>query len=276
MTQRQNRHYHPPQDLRALRARLGALQRLDRLPVLAFGLDAIDTHLPWGGMPCGCLHEVIDGQDGASTGFAGVLLARMSERGPVLWLTARDDLYPAGLERLGSAGWTRQLLVVPTHRVADTLWAMEESLRSPGLAGVLAETAKLTLSQSRRLQLAAETGSATGLILRRLSPSAAVAAKGEPLSSPLDAPSQADALPASAAVTRWRITSLPSRPAQGSDGFCGIGFLGFSRWRVELLRCRGGRPGHWTMEQNDETGAFTVVAEIPDRADRADAARMAL
>ena len=294
MTQRQNRHDHP--DLRALRARLGALQRLDRLPVLAFGLDAIDAHLPWGGVPCGCLHEVIDGQDGASTGFAGALLARFSERGPVLWLTARDDLYPAGLERLGGSGWTRRLLVVHTRRAADTLWAMEESLRSPGLAGVLAETAKLTLSQSRRLQLAAETRSATGLILRRLSPSATVPAKGEPLSSPVDSSSQAnalranalradalradalraDALPASAAVTRWRITGLPSRPAQSCDGFRGGGFLGFSRWQVELLRCRGGRPGHWTMEQNDETGAFTVVAEIPDRPDRTRAARLAV
>lgn len=262
MTQRQNRRHIPPEDLRALRARLRAFERLDRLPVLPLGVEAIDRHLPWGGVPCGCLHEVIDRADGASLGFAGALLARFAARGPVLWLTARDDLYPAGLERLGSPGWTRGLLVVETRRTADTLWAMEESLRAPGLAGVLAETSKLTLKESRRLQLAAETRAATGLILRRLP------------DGPAAKDMAAEALPASAAVTRWRASALPSRPAPvGGGEFNGIGF---SRWRVELLRCRGGKPRHWTMERNDETGAFTVVAEIPDRQNRARAPRLAV
>lgn len=263
MTQRHNRHSIPVRDLRSLRARLARFERLDRLPVLPLGLKAIDAHLPWGGLPCGCLHEVIDRGDGASIGFAGALLARLSARGPVLWLTSRDDLYPAGLERLGSPGWTRRLLVVETRRAADTLWAMEESLRAPSLAGVLAETPKLTLKDSRRLQLAAETRAATGLILRRLPAGTAA----EDIDS---------ALPASAAVTRWCATTLPSHRAQGrpdEDKFNGIGF---SRWRVELLRCRGGKPRLWTMEQNDETGAFAVVTEILDRQDRADEARLAV
>ena len=48
------------------------------------------------------------------------------------------------------------------------LWALEEALRSPGLTAVLAEVDRLTLTQSRRLQLAAEAKGVTAFLLRPL------------------------------------------------------------------------------------------------------------
>jgi protein ImuA len=46
--------------------------------------------------------------------------------------------------------------------------AIEEGLRSPGLAGVVAETtARITLTASQRLHLAAEAAGTPGFLLRR-------------------------------------------------------------------------------------------------------------
>ena len=54
------------------------------------------------------------------------------------------------------------------------LWAMEEGLRSGAVSAVLGEVATVPPIALRRLQLAAETGGATGLLLRP--PGAALAA----------------------------------------------------------------------------------------------------
>src|SRR6266850_283807 len=66
------------------------------------------------------------------------------------------------------------------------------------------------------------------------------------------------ALP-NAAVTRWRIAALPSQPPQGEPG------VGRPRWRVELLRCRGGAPACWEVEGADATGHVSLAAALADR-----------
>jgi protein ImuA len=73
----------------------------------------------------------------------------------------------------------------------------------------------------RRLQLAAERSGVTALLLRRWRTGAEAAVER--------------ARP-SAAVTRWRVAALPSADIPGLPG------IGWPRWRVELLRCRGGLP----------------------------------
>jgi protein ImuA len=120
---------------------------------------------------------------------------------------------------------------------------MEEGLRSKALAAVVGEVAALSLSTSRRLQLAAENSGITALALRRWR-NADMARRQR------RAPN--------AAVTRWRIKALPSETADEPG-------VGKPRWHVELWRCRGGVPAEWMVEACDATGHVAVAAALADR-----------
>ncbi len=127
----------------------------------------------------------------------------------------------------------------------NALQVMEDGLRHHGLAGVVAElSGRITLSASRRLQLAAEATGVTALLLRR-------PGKGS-----------AELVGAVAAATRWRIGALPSAPpvADAPD----VPGLGRARWQLELVRCRGGRTGAWIVEACDATGRLDLVAPLED------------
>jgi len=59
-----------------------------------------------------------------------------------------------------------RLIVLRTTNVRDALWAMDQSLRCPAVAAVIAPFTQLDERESRRLQLAAESTGCIGLILR--------------------------------------------------------------------------------------------------------------
>ena len=198
-----------------------AVQRLERggavdLPALPLGVPEIDAVLPGGGLRRGCVHEVSG--DEAATGFCAALLARAGAHGgELLWLARGCDLHPPGLVRYGIAPG-RLLVVSGLRRSEDVAWAMEEALRSGAVKGVVAESSEpVGLAASRRLMLAAEGSDVLGLVLS--------ASPGVPT-----------------AVSRWRVTGVPS----GSDGNDGGGRAVASKWRIKLLRCRGGRPAEAT------------------------------
>jgi protein ImuA len=139
----------------------------------------------------------------------------------------------------------------------------------------------MSLTASRRLQLAAEETGVTALMLRP----------------------KTDKPTPSAAVTRWRLDAVEhatrdtgiseiterandndrKRPGttdltfNGPSGLDSNGpsGLGTARWRAELFRCRGGVAANWMMEWNDETGNFSLAAEICDRPPVPSAARLA-
>lgn len=188
---------------------------------VGFGIKAIDTHLPWGGIPRGALHEIAgveaDGpaQDGAAGGFAAALLARFAKDaakgGPVVWIARRPNLTQAGLAALGLD--PARLLLVDAPKRIDALWAFEEALRCRSLAAVAAEIDGVELVQTRRLQLAAELGGTAAFLLRP----------------------QAEFAEPSAARTRWRVAGAPSP-------------TGARRWNVELFRAQNAAPGAWTVE----------------------------
>ena len=251
---------HDLVSVEALRARIAALEGAwqfaiagdadrGRSALLAapFGLPPVDRALPWGGLPTACLHEVTatTSADGAAAGFAATLLARLTEAEgarprPVLWCAAGNGLYGPGLAGYGLD--TRRLVLVRGRSQADLLWAMEEGLRSGTLAAVLGEVHEADLTATRRLQLAAEKGRSTALLLAT---SQAKTGAGNPVPS--------------AAVTAWRVGAALSAPAP-----YGIG-LGAERWRVELIRCRGGVPRQWLLEWNDEANRLVVASELRDR-----------
>ena len=197
-----------PSSLDALRAHLRAVERPHAADAATLPLfPAIDVRLPGGGLALGCLHQIIGEADGAATALAALIAGRLAERldRPILWLPRGGDLHPPGL-----AAWSlpsRRLLIAEARSDSDRLWAMEEALRCPDLAGVVGELADLALTAGRRLQLAAEAGGTTGLALH---PSATHAAN--------------------AGTTRWRVSNRPG-----------------GRWLLNLERCRGGLPGEWEI-----------------------------
>jgi protein ImuA len=230
-----------------LRTRLAQLEAVGRSGgVMALGLPGLDGALPGGGLPRGCLHELCGAPDrAAAAGFAAALLGRLAADGHALWIGPRDDLYAPGLAAQGLP--PERLIVVRAGPRDARLWALEEALRSPGLTAVLAEIDRLTLTQIRRLQLAAEAKGVTAFLLRPL--------------AACDAPS--------AAVTRWRITPLSAAATDNASRAWRS-----PRWRVELVRCRGGRTGAWAIAWreggfHEVTSALAVAAEPGDRPDRA-------
>jgi protein ImuA len=122
------------------------------------------------------------------------------------------------------------------------------------LAAVVGEVARLPMVAGRRLQLAAERSGVTLLLLRRWRNAAEAAAERER---------------PSAAVTRWRVTALPSADIAGEPGIA-HGSSPWAegprpRWRVELLRVRGGVPDGWDVEVADATGHVSLSAGLADR-----------
>lgn len=213
---------------------------------LAVPLDRLD---------CGVVHEWLgaDAAGGEAWTAPLLLFAHLARRaltgdragGLVVWIGRR--LWPQPQVLLASATdrervlLDRSLLVDPSS-CGDRLWAIDLCLRSSGVAAVIADASRITLAHSRRLQLAAEAGSAVGLLARPARDQATL----------------------SAASTRWRVGHVPS------PGSC-------PRWSVELMRCKGvqrgrGRDGcaSLVLEHDHATGVFRVPADLADRPDQAD------
>ena len=215
-------------------------------PPLPFGLPDLDAALAGGGLARGALHEVAgtgaDVQHGAAAAmFAAGILARIE--GNVLWVLEQPDLFAPGL---AAAGLHPDRVIYAQAGRRDALLVLEDGLRHRGLAGVVAElSGRISLTASRRLQLAAEASGVTALLLRR-------PGKGE-----------ADLVGANAATTRWRIAAQPSGPPipEAPD----VPGLGRAQWRLDLQRSRGGRPGSWIVEACDASGRLDMVAALADR-----------
>ncbi|MEQ8344048.1 MAG: hypothetical protein RIB84_22290 [Sneathiellaceae bacterium] len=256
----------------AIRAQEDSLRGSGQRTVVPLGLPAVDAALPWGGLPVGSLHEVCaaaaggTGEDAVALAFAAFLAGRfqqaarqaagqgegqgrgggMAGRGEVVWcrlLRRRQEgglPYGPGLRAHGLD--PDALILAEARREEDLLWALEEALRDGRAAVVLGEagtdsdgTGLLPDIALRRLQLAAERAGLPLLLLRR-----------EPGGAGRACPS----------LTRWRVQAHPSiRSAEG--GRAGEGeaaesatiadILPEPAWQLDLLRCRGGRPGQWTV-----------------------------
>lgn len=243
----------PAIDLSELRDRIARIEQAARPrgAVLPFGLLPLDAALPAGGLGLGSIHEVAGGGTGAVDGavaalFAAGIVARVP--GPVLWCVTRADLFAPALSQVGLD--PDRVIYVEAGDEKTLMACVEEGLRHAGLAGVVAEVARLSMTASRRLQLAAEQSGVLGLVVRRWRRAAEAADFGQP----------------TAAVTRWRVTPLPSAPLP-------VPGIGRARWFVELIRCRAGDCAEFTVEACDEKGRLALPAELADRSAQAPAGR---
>jgi len=232
----------PP--LETLRARIKSLEspHLRPVAVLPFGIAPLDACLPGGGLALGALHEIMGGGPdttyaAAASLFAAGIAARIA--GPVLWCLARADLFAPGVAQAGLAA--DRVIHLEASPEAALLACCEEALHHGGVS-VVAEIARLSMTASRRLQLAAERAGRPIIALRRARRSTDATVSGEP----------------TAAATRWRVTSLPSAPLPAPG-------IGQARWRVELIRCRAGESADIIVEGCDAKGYLALPAVLADR-----------
>jgi len=228
--------------LNALRERIQRLEGGAARPrtVLPFGIQAIDQHLPEGGLALGALHEVAGGGDGAIDGAAAALFTAgiaARTRGQVLWCITRQDLFALAIAQAGLL--PDRVIYVDAGNETSILACFEEGLRHGGLGAVVAEVARLSMTASRRLQLAAEGSGALGIAIRRWRRQTEAVDFGQP----------------TAAVTRWRVTALPSTPLP-------VPGVGRARWQLELIRCRAGDSADFEVEACDAKGRLALPSNL--------------
>jgi protein ImuA len=99
------------------------------------------------------------------------------------------------------------------------------------------------MTASRSLQLAAEGSGSIGLALRRWRFQSEVSDFGGP----------------TAAMTRWRVSALPSTPLP-------VPGIGRARWGLDLIRCRGGGAATFELEACDTSCSHAGLPTNPGRA----------
>jgi protein ImuA len=152
-------------------------------------------------------------------------------------------LHGHGLNALGLD--PARLIVVETAHRKETLWAMEEAVRSAAPAAVAGLIDTLDLKTSQRLHLAATDAGLPLFLLRPAAPSLPSPASGGGWGG------------GSAAATRWRIgATIAAR-----DRF---GLVTQPRWHLQLERCRNGRPGEWVVEYDHVAHRFSLAAALAD------------
>jgi protein ImuA len=233
------------QDVTTLRATIEAIEsgRRKTAKVLPFGLQKVDGKLPGGGLAFGALHEVAGGGNGAVDGAAAALFAAgiaARTNGRILWCLTRADLFAPAIAQAGLS--SDRVIYVEAGDEKSVLACMEEGLRHGGLGCVLAEVAHLSMTSSRRLQLAAEASGTMGLAIRRWRRQSEASDFGQP----------------TAASTRWRVSVLPSRPLP-------VPGVGRHRWLVELIRARAGESADFELEACDDQGRLGFPSEVEHR-----------
>ena len=223
-----------------------------RRTVLPFGIKAIDARLPEGGLALGALHEVAGGGNGAIDGaaaalFAAGIAARTTGQGAVVRHPARIcSRRPSPRPGL----LPDRVIYVEAGDEKSVLACFEEGLRHGGLGAVVAEVARLSMTASRRLQLAAEGSGAIGIAIRRWRRQTEAADFGQPTAS----------------VTRWRVTALPSTPLP-------VPGVGRARWQLELIRCRAGESADFEVEACDAKGRLALPSDLVHGSGQTEAGR---
>jgi len=138
-------------------------QAAHRIPTISSGHTALDAALPGQGWPLGAVTELI--HDVPGYGELSLLLPALAQlsqankrqkKHRVIMIDPPWIPYPPALNSHGLA--LDSLLVIRTQSRKESLWACEQVLRGMPGGAMLAWPERLSFSESRRLQLAAESG----------------------------------------------------------------------------------------------------------------------
>jgi hypothetical protein len=222
------------------------------------GIAALDALLPSGIFRAGMLVEwIVAGEGSGATRLALPMAHESLQAGGVLVvIDERREFYPPAAVRLG-LDLDRTIVVQPRNH-QETIWALEQALRCPGVAATLSWIKQLPDRSFRRLQLAAEHGARLGLLLRPAEARHATTwADLRWLVEPVQSGEEASTMQAN--FGQQAPNDVLSSGLSGTSG---------RRLRVELLHCREGTPGgviHLEIDDgeiNDETGAVRVVPPL--------------
>jgi protein ImuA len=205
---------------------------------LDIGLGPMEKAFPNHIFPTAAVHEVVSNHPAAAaatTGFmAGLISHLMKTEGTCLWVGTRRQLFPPGLKAFGIS--PDRVIFIDLQRERDVLWAIEESLKCSAVTAVVAELKEISLTESRRLQLAVEKSRVTGF-LHRCNP---------------------QKINHIASVSRWEISPIISHLEAGVPG------VGYPRWNVELQKIRNGKPGSWQLEWSAGRFSHLETAATPN------------
>lgn len=178
--------------------------------------------------------------------------------GAVLWIGRRVWPYGHALLHSGEALF-RSSICVDARDADERFWAVDVALRAGAAGGnivVVADGSTLPLALSRRLQLAAESGSALAILARPPWEEAEL----------------------SAAMTRWRVSTAPAceeaaapQRARNRHGGFGAPVASGPRWSVSLLRCKDSRSHAvhaqeaWTVERSADGSLVAVSPGVAER-----------
>lgn len=188
------------------------------------------------------VHEVCETAHGDMAALTGFALAASQRRKGVLLHVVQTgqalehgDLLAEGVRQMQAA--PPAILTVRTRKTMDTLWTIEEAVRSGAAGLVLAEVAEADFTASRRLALASGRHGVPVILLM---------------------PHRRDG--ATAASARWRVAPRPSATNRFDPRAPGR-----VRWRAVLERSRevphlAGQG--FDLEWNDETLSLTVVSGL--------------
>lgn len=184
-------------------------------------LGRINDAFPNKVFPFSALHEFFcfnSEEVAASSAFiAGLLSSRVSKVATVVWIGSSIKIFPPSLKWFGIEPHCVVFLHVKKEK--DISWAIHEALTCSSLSAVVGELPEMSITASRRFQLAIEDAGVGCFILR---------------SNPKNL--------LTTAVSRWHIQPLPSIAEKDFPG------ISFPRWQVNLLKVRNGKTGSWDVE----------------------------
>ena len=223
--------------------------------VVSSGFRSLDQLLPAGGVRRGSLVEWLADDDAGAVALAAAVACRLAasptfeqsaarpstivvvDRGarfhpPAVlpWIGLPDhgaSTAPAGASFSGRNVARPQLVVARPARDDDELWAIDQALRCPGVAAVLAWPRRVHATAMRRWQLAARASGAVGLLVRIMTAGATSggALSGGALSSDGMA-SPADALRAVRREPTWSDVRVAVSPLESAERVAAHGTTG--------------------------------------------------
>jgi hypothetical protein len=215
--------------------------------VVPTGIESLDCLLPDAGFRVGTLVEwLAEAGSGDQLALLAAAPALVDDR-LLFVIDGEATFYPPAAAALG-IDLGRLILVRPrkaarstttvTKKEApseETLWALEQTLQSQGVAVTFCRLERMNARVFRRLQLAAERGGGLGFLIR------APSARSEPSWSDV----------------RLCVEAVPEQFSPGEISLSG------RRWRVEVLRCRRGAAGQRSilLEYNDATHTLHPIAD---------------
>jgi cell division inhibitor SulA/protein ImuA len=135
-------------------------------PSVPSGYAELDAELPGGGWPTAALTEILPQHAGiGELRILGHALANLAAQGRWLaWIAPPYLPYAPALQAAGID--LARLMVIRTRTPRETLWAIEQTLRSQTCGAVLAWPDKIAYAELRRLQLAAEGSNTLAVLFR--------------------------------------------------------------------------------------------------------------